>query len=289
MLNIQEVFSFVSVAKEGSFTKASTKTGQPKSTISRHVQNLEERLALNLFQRTTRRLELTAAGEDFFRQSEKLISDFENLEHSFLSQNPKIEGTLRITCPVEVGVCLLPEKIQSFQVKHPDVEFELILDDSQLDLIASKIDLALRGGSLKDSSMISKKHLTSEFRLYCSPSYLKANPNIDSKGGIQQAHFLDFTNRPIHKMIFTKAGQKLKIHPKITTVTNSLRMSMEMAKKGLGVCLLPNFMGEHESQHKKLTQVLEGWGSGMEPLQIIYPAQKHLSLKVREFINHLSY
>lgn len=290
MLNIQEIFSFVAVVKTGSFTKASKSTGLPKSTLSRHVQTLEERLALTLFQRTTRRLELTKAGEDFFNQSRNLVTEFENLEHHFRSQSAKVEGTIRITCPVEVGVCVLPPILKSFQMKYPRVDFQLALEDETVNLIDSKMDVAIRAGHLQDSSLIARQIGQSQFQLYCSPEYLNKYSELNSPSKIEKAQFIEFSSKPLSKVILMneKTKKTMDLKAKHCTQSNSLRMSMELAAHGLGVCLLPKFMGDLEVGSGRLSLVLEGWATEPHPLQIVYPAQRQLSLKLRKFIDHMT-
>lgn len=287
MLNLNEVFSFIEVAKAQGFSEASRKTGLPKSTLSRHVQNLEERLAINLFQRSTRRLKLTPAGEDFFRKAHSLTVDFESLERQFQSRSQKVEGVLRITCAVEVGVYLLPPILKSFKRLHPGVEFDLLLSDETTNLIDAKIDVALRAGALQDSSFICRKVLDSNFRLFAHPDLVS---HIESswKTKREEIPLINFTTKPFSQMTFVNKGKRLRFTHSPSFSSNSLRMSAELASMKLGMCALPSFIGEAcMHQHGNLHPVLRDWETASHALHIVYVAQTHLPRRVRLFIDHL--
>lgn len=286
MLNLQEIFSFIEVAKAQGFSNASRKTGLPKSTLSRHVQNLEERLALNLFQRSTRRLQLTPAGEDFFRKAQALAGGFENLERQFQSQSKKIDGLLRITCAVEVGVFLLPPVLNSFRLSHPEIDFDLHLSDQSTNLIDSKIDVAIRAGFLEDSSIICKKILDTNFKLFAHADFKNQWESL-AKGKRAQIPLIEFTTKPFAQLIFMNEGKKLVFNHSPRFFSNSLRMSAELAMLGAGICALPSFMGDRYVEQGRLAPIFSEWGTTPHPLHLLYLDQTHLPLRVRLFIDHL--
>jgi DNA-binding transcriptional LysR family regulator len=279
MLNLDEIFSFIEVAKAQGFSEASRVTRLPKSTLSRHVQNLEERLALHLFHRSTRRLKLTQAGEDFFRKAQSLTEQFENLERQFQTQNEKAEGLIRITCPVEVGAFILPPIFRAFKTEHPLVEFDLLLSDDITNLIESRIDVALRGGVLKDSSIICRKVFESQFKVYGHPSLKK---------DLKTVSLIDYTNRPFEKLEFQIKGKKFVFGQKPVLRSNSLRMNAEWAAQGLGACALPSFMGEVYESERKLVCLSKDLGTVIQPMHLLYLSQSHLPLRVRLFIDYLT-
>lgn len=286
MLNLDEISSFLLVAKAMGFTKASLESGLPKSTLSRHVQNLEERLALNLFQRSTRRLKLTPAGEDFFSKAQSLVVDFESLEKQFQSQSQKAEGSIKITCPVEVGVDLLPRILKKFKEQHPRVSFDLDLNDQTANLIESKIDLALRAGALEDSSIICKKLLTSTFKLFASQS-LFDKCELTKLKNLEKAPLIEYERKPFNKLKLIYRKKEIYLNQAACFKSNSLRMNAEMAISGIGVCALPQFMGLCYVKSGKLVSVCNDLGTQRDHLHLLYPAQAHLPHRVRLFIDHL--
>lgn len=283
MLNIQEIFSFLEVSKAGGFTAASQKTGWPKSTLSRHVQNLESQLALNLFQRSTRKLKLTTAGEDLFRKAQGLMIELEGLERQFQDRNQKVEGLIRITCAVETSVFLLPSLLASFQRKYPLVHFDLQLSDEAQNLIDARLDIALRSGFLSDSSVICKKLLENKFCLYGHPK--KVLPFAKQKNN--EIPLVDFETKPFQSLTFYHNKKSLRFLQPPRISTNSLRMTAELAAQGVGLCALPAFMGDKYVQQGKLSSFKPDWSSQAQPLHILYPAQSHLPMRVRLFIDHL--
>lgn len=287
MLNLNEVFSFIEVAKAQGFSEASRKTGLPKSTLSRHVQNLEERLAINLFQRSTRRLKLTPAGESFFRKAHSLAVDLESLERQFQSQSQKVEGLIRLTSSVEGGVYLLPRVLKSFKELYPGVDFDLHLSDETTNLIDAKIDVALRGGALQDSSFICRRIFDSSFKLYTHPE-LVASVEKTWKHNRDEIPLIDFTTKPFSQMTFVTKGKRFRFTQPPKYVSNSLRMSAELASLKLGVCALPQFIGEGCMQHQRaLAPVLKDLEAAAGSLYVVYVAQAHLPRRVRLFIDHL--
>lgn len=286
MLNLDEISSFLLVAKAAGFTKASLESGLPKSTLSRHVQNLEERLALNLFQRSTRRLKLTAAGEDFFKKAQGLVAEFENLEKQFQSQSQKAEGSIKITCPVEVGVDLLPSILKTFKKKHPNVSFDLDLNDQTTNLIESKIDLAIRAGALEDSSIICKKLLTSTFKIFASQKMIHEY-NLSHLKNLHSAPLIEYERKPFSKLKLLHRKKEVSLTQTPCFRSNSLRINAEMATAGIGVCALPYFMGVRYVQSGKLNTVYSELGTAMDHLHLLYPSQAHLPYRVRLFIDHL--
>jgi DNA-binding transcriptional LysR family regulator len=281
LLNLQEIFSFIEVAKENGFSKASQKTGLPKSTLSRHVQSLEERLALNLFQRTTRKLTLTPAGEDFFRQAQSLTNALETLEKNFSHRSQKVEGLIRMTCPRDMAGMMLAPSIHSFKQLYPHVRFELVLSDERTDLIDARMDLALRAGKLSDSSFIAKKIMEVQFCLYCARDFSCEEENKD------HLPLIDFSRRPFERLVFKSPTRKFTLKQTPIVLTNSLVANAELAAQGMGVCALPSYMGDKYVEEKKLKPFLAECAAMIEPVHVIYPAQAHLPKRVRLFIDHL--
>src|SRR5207253_8088426 len=156
-IDLNQILIFIKVVETGSFTKAAELLKQPKSRISRRLAALEKSLGTQLIYRTTRQMQLTETGKDYFRRCSPLIQDLENANNAMTTHAEEISGVLRITAPEDYGKMILAPLIDDFIKKHPKVKAEVILSGAYLDLVQESIDIAIRIGNLKDASMKSKR------------------------------------------------------------------------------------------------------------------------------------
>lgn len=156
-MNLNEIAVYVKVVETGSFSGAAKALDMPKSTVSSWVSSLEKRLGVTLIRRTTRKLHITEAGQLYYKQCLAAISQIMTAEEEVSQGQTAPQGLLRITAPVELGGAILPSVIEEFGKKYPSVELEVILTDRTIDLVSEGIDIGIRTGNLKDSSLIAKK------------------------------------------------------------------------------------------------------------------------------------
>ncbi len=173
-MDLNEIIIFVKVVEAGSFAGAARRLDVPKSTVSAKVSALERRLGVTLIRRTTRKLFVTEAGQEYFQQCLRSLQQISAAEEQVAQRQSIPQGLLRITAPVELGGTLLPSVITEFQKQYADVKLEVILTDRMVDLVSEGIDLSLRAGDLKDSSLIAKKLGSVYFAPFASPKYLKS-------------------------------------------------------------------------------------------------------------------
>ncbi|MBC7395936.1 MAG: LysR family transcriptional regulator, partial [Bdellovibrionales bacterium] len=163
-MDLNEIQYFKHVAECGSFTKASAQTKIPKSTLSRKVSDLEVRLGVSLFRRTTRQVVLTEVGQEYFRICQKAMAELEAGSILAGSEGAHPRGKLRIAAPLDIASTLIAGVTAEFCQKYPDIELEFLLDDRVVDLLEDKIDVAIRAGVMPDSSLKSQKLGSSEFQ-----------------------------------------------------------------------------------------------------------------------------
>ena len=155
---MDEILVFVKVVEGGSFSAAARRLGMPKTTVSAKVAGLERRLGVNLIQRTTRKLRMTEAGEQYFHHCAIAIREVELGEAALQSAKGKPSGVLKITAPVDLGHTILPRIARAYAAKYPDVSLELIVTNRTVDLVGEGVDLAIRSETvLKDSSLIARR------------------------------------------------------------------------------------------------------------------------------------
>ena len=283
-MDLNEIAIFVKVVEAGSFAKASAQLDMPKSTVSTKVSALEKRLGVTLIRRTTRKLFVTDAGLAYHQQCLQALNQLTLADEQVTQTQSTPQGLLRITAPVELGGALLPSVIEQFQKLYPEVQLEIILSDRTVDLVADGIDLAIRAGDLKDSTLIAKKIGSVYFAPFASPKYIKANGEPKSPKELQSHQCLQFTplGSESWKLNSSKGTQTIQLPKKL--MMNDLNLVKSLAVSGMGVALMPTFYCYAETGNKKLVRILEDWKSESRPVHFVYAHQAFVPKKLSAFL-----
>ncbi|WP_413288830.1 LysR substrate-binding domain-containing protein [Bdellovibrio sp. HCB337] len=284
-MDLNEVAVFIKVIQEGSFSQAAKKLGMPNSTVSHKVSSLEKRLGATLIQRTTRKLLVTPAGQAYFKRCMQGLEEIEAAESELLISKGEPQGLLRITGPVELGSTILPEIISQYTTKYPKVRTEVILTERYVDLLSEGVDLAIRAGELKDSSLIAKKIGSVCFVLVASPKYLKVRGSPSHPRELRQHRCLQHTPMGIEewKLTSTKGAFNVPLPGQI--ISNDLKMIKLMALRGDGIALLPNHICYSEVANGKLVRILPEWHTNNNPIHFVYPSQRFVTPKLSFFMD----
>ena len=283
-MDLNEISVFIKVIQAGSFTKASLELDMPISTVSFKVSALEKRLGVTLIKRTTRRLHITPIGQSYFQKCLEGLDEIRKAETELLAFQAEPSGQLRITAPVQLGLTLLPNLISSYLQKYPSVSVDVILNDQRVDLLADGIDLAIRAGELKDSSLISKKLGSVYFALFASPKYLKTNGTPSSAKELSSHKLIEFGPMSDGHWNLIRDGKAIKIATPRKIRVNDLSLASELAIEGNGIALLPAFYGHSTGQAGKLVRVLAPCHSEKTPVHFVYPAHRFVMPKLSSFI-----
>jgi DNA-binding transcriptional LysR family regulator len=283
-MDLNEIAIFIQVAQTGSFTQAAKNLQMPKSTVSSKISALEKRLGVTLLQRTTRKLNITAAGQTYFKRCLRGLEEIKGGELEIASIQGEPQGLLRITAPVEMGSSMLPDLVTAFTRKYPKVSIEVILTDRTVDLLAESIDLAIRGGVLEDSSLIAKKLGSDYFAPFASPQYLKAKGEPAHPRDLRSHDCIQFTALGTEVWEMTSSKGTLQVPMAGRIFLNDLNMVRTLAVQGNGIALLPTFLCYPEVKAKKLVRILPEWKSGAAPVHFVYPAQRYATPKLNAFI-----
>jgi DNA-binding transcriptional LysR family regulator len=285
-MDLNELQIFVRVVQAGSFSQAAKSLDMPNSTVSAKISSLEKRLGVTLLHRTTRKLNVTQAGEVFFAKCLSAIEDLRGAEEE-LSQNQSApQGNLKVTAPAVLGSSLLPEVITRFLTQFPKMNIELILSDRAEDLITAGIDLAIRAGDLKDSSLVAKKIGVSYFAPFATAAYLKTHGTPAHPKDLRSHCCLQFS--PMGKEsweLISKSKQKVIVPLPSKVVIDDLNAIKELTLANQGIALLPTFTCGPELKKNKLIRVLPDWRSDVRPLNFLYPPQKFVAPKVHAFMD----
>jgi DNA-binding transcriptional LysR family regulator len=282
-------------AELGSFSKAAAEIGVKVSSVSRAVAGLEADLGAALFNRSTRRLNLTEVGRTFFESARRILADVEAARLEAASLNRRPQGLLRIELPTAFGrrhvMPLLPE----FLTRYSDIRVEATLSDETVDLIAAGADLAVRIGALADSSLVARR-LAPHRRILCAaPAYLARAEAVVAPADLRRQECLVFTRQPGPHWYFRAPGSETlePVEPRGRLHCNDSEALLGAALAGLGIALLPAWLAGPDLASDRLTALLAGWQASMAPgpergIWAVYPPKKVVSPKVRVFLDFLA-
>lgn len=282
--------TFVQVAESQSFSEAARRLRVAKSAVSRGVSALEAELGARLFQRTTRSLTLTEAGRGYFERATRILADLAeaNLAVSHLQSAPR--GLLRVSAPVSFGVLHLAPALPDFLEHFPEVRIDFSLSDRFVDLVDEGFDVAIRIGALEDSSLIVRK-LTTTRRVVCaSPDYFKARGMPMTPDDLRHHDCLSNSNIAASRewRFRTQDGKPWPVEVKGRLSANNGDMLRVAALRGLGIVNLPTFFVGRDLQSGLLATTLDDFVPQDAVLSALYPQSRHLSPKVRAFVDFLA-
>lgn len=289
MLNLQRVATFTAVVEAGSFTAAAAKLGQTKAVVSFHLRQLEAELGIALLLRTTRRLALTEAGENFYRRGKALLQEAENILEDAQRHHQELTGELRITSTPEYGAGFVVPALAAFSQKHPQLRIRHVSSSQQADLIAEGFDMGIRLGTLADSSY--RAALIQRFAILpvAAPEWIEQHP-VASLEALAKAEWI------IHERLPTPYHWQLKHEEKAVSLTlagkarlsaDSAAALLAFALAGNGVALLPDWLVEPALQNGTLRQLLPEYQFPAQGIYAVYPDTRHLPEKARAFIDFL--
>jgi DNA-binding transcriptional LysR family regulator len=289
-MDLNEIQALVAVARAGSFTAAGKQLGVPKSTLSRQVSRLEDRLRVQLLHRTTRSLALTEAGQGYYARCLHAIEQIEDAERFALDLNERPSGTLRVAMSYDSAMLFISPLLPEFHQRYPDVHLDIDMNQRSVDLIEEGFDVALRGGTLPDSNLIARRLGHSALVLAATPAYLDANGRPQELAALAEHKMI-----MLRQMMKLMGGLRLKgpdgpmsVSLEPWLMANDFELLRKAAVAGLGIGLLECNLIRSDLQCDRLELVLPdhsfGEGGG---IFAIYPATHHLTPKVRAFVDFL--
>lgn len=283
--DLNQTLYFVTVVEANSYTKAAQRLGIPKSTLSRNIQALENRLNLRLLNRSTRTLSLTKAGEAYFTQNQPLIQGLQTAHAQILDYQNNLQGHLKITMPTEIGTNFLGEILPTFMNRYPQIKLEIDFSTVNQDLIANGFDLAIRiNQQLEDSTYIAKRLATPSLALYASPAYLASHPKIKTLQDLK-THTHILSKNDYKYLHFIGAEPAFQEHYQVCS--NSLTFNKSLCIQGMGIALLPKILCQQELQYNLLQPVLPQHALEKTNMFAVYPSRRHPSRALTTFLSFL--
>jgi len=290
MDRFEEMRTFITVVKQGSLTAAADKLDIAKSAISRRLADLEERLGVQLLNRTTRKINLTESGQQYYQHCLHILTDLEEAELSVSSEHAQLKGTIRIAAPLSFGVKHLSPLMNQFLLQHQGLTLDLDFNDSMVNIIEEGVDLALRIGQLADSSYKARR-LAPIKRIICaSPEYLEEHGTPETAADLKHHLKLSYSNVSDAQLWqFTEPdGSQTTIHAEYRMKANNGDMLLKAAIDGLGITTMPTFISYKAIQQGLLIPILTDYQLSEIALYAVYPDQRHLPQRVRVFIDYLA-
>jgi DNA-binding transcriptional LysR family regulator len=286
---IAAIQAFVRVVEAGSFARASKRLHSSTSSVSRQVAALEQHLGARLLNRTTRKLSLTEGGQAFYERSVQLLAELEEAEQLAGATAATPRGTIRLTCPRTLASQQVAPIIARFAARHPNVRFDVTVSDGLVDLVEEGFDLAIRVGRVGAEGLVARRLGQMRLMLAASPAYLRSKraPRVPSDLAGHRALTYAYAGTPHLWHLIGPDGTEHDVRVAGPLIANSGELLVASAAAGLGLVMAPEFMLESELATGNLVRVLPGYEGPLLDAWAVYPSRRHLSAKVRLFVDHL--
>jgi len=279
---------FVKVVESKSFSEAAEKLGISPSAVSKKISRLEDRLGVQLLNRTTRRLGLTEAGAAFYERSARILTEVEEAEALVSTLRKAPHGLLRVAVPMLLGQMQIAPLAAPFLTRFPDMRLELVFMDRAADLIEEGLDVAIRVDDLPDSTLVARR-LAPHRRVLCgAPAYFEKNGVPQTPEELVRHNCLTYgPHHPSREWFFNTATGRRAVDVRGTFLTNNAEGLRQAALGGLGMALLPTFLVGGDLSAGLLRPVLSEYVSADTAIYAVYPQHRHQSPKVRAFVDFM--
>lgn len=294
-MDLNDIVVFTKVVETKSFTGAAEALGLPKSTVSRKLAQLEERLGVRLVQRTTRKLALTEIGEAYYERCSRIVADIAAAEQLVTDMQSTPRGRLRITAPLDFSTRFLGEIVAEFLAQHPEINVELEGTDRVVDLIEESFDLAVRFGPMPESTLIARRLCSLHLVLCASPAYLERRgtpAQIDELDEHDHVLFTPASRNQTWTLVGPSANgggeQSYDFGRPARLASNNYGAVVDVARAGIGIALISEFMVTEELTSGALVRVLPEWQSRPTDVHAVYPARQNVPPRLTLFLEHLA-
>ncbi|QBG35384.1 LysR substrate-binding domain-containing protein [Litorilituus sediminis] len=280
----QGISEFVAVAEHASFTLAAKALAISTAQVSRQVNELEQRLNVKLFYRTTRKVSLTYEGDIFFQHCRQVLDNLKDAENALADLQKKPQGKIKLTAPVTYGEQKILPLINDFALSYPEISIDAHLSNQRLNLVDEGFDLAIRIGKLKDSSLMATKLTQRKVFLCASAQYLQTYGTPHSLNELRQHNCL-LASRDYWR--FHQNGKEVTMRINGSLRYNNGKALVDAALKGLGIVQLPDYYVIDYLESAQLISILDNYQEPDEVVWAIHPYNRQLSPKVRLLLDYL--
>ncbi|MBC7990763.1 MAG: LysR family transcriptional regulator [Luteimonas sp.] len=281
--------SFARVVEAGSFTKAADTLNVSKASVTKLVQQLEARLRVKLLNRTTRRVQLTPDGSAYYERVVRLLADMDDAETSLSSALASPRGRLRVDVPSPLAHMVLIPALPAFYARFPDIQIDMGVSDRMVDLIGDNVDCVVRGGELTDQSLMARRIGELQFVVCAAPSYVnRVGAPLHPKELADPQHhvvgFLSSRTGQIIRLAMQRDDERIDVPARYLLAVDDGNAYLSAGLAGLGVLSLPHYMAQAHLARGELVRLFERWHLDAMPLYVAFRPNRHVSAKLRAFI-----
>ncbi|MDO9135418.1 LysR family transcriptional regulator [Hydrogenophaga sp.] len=282
--------AFARVVEAGSFTKAAQTLHMSKTTVTQLVQQLEARLRVKLLNRTTRQVKVTADGAAYYERVVRLLADMEDADTSLSSAVASPRGRLRVDVPSPLARLILMPALPAFHARYPEIELHMGVSDRMVDLIGDNVDCVLRGGEITDPSLIARHVGDLQIGVYAAPSYLERVGTPLHPGELEDTHhrtagYLRARSGTVAPMGLQRDGERIEVQGRHVVAVDDGNAYLAAGVAGMGVLWLPQYMAKDHAARGELVPLFDGWHVDAMPMYVAFPPNRHVSAKLRAFID----
>ena len=282
--------AFARVVEAGSFTRAAETLSMSKTTVTQLVQQLEARLRVKLLNRTTRKLSVTADGAAYYERVVRLLADMDDAETSLSSASALPRGHLRVDVPSPLARMILVPALPAFYARYPDIQLDMGVSDRTVDVIGDNVDCVVRGGELTDRSLMARRVGDLQLGVYAAPRYLEL------AGTPLHPRELEDTHHHIVGFLWSRSGktfpyamwlgeERIEVQGRYMLSVDDGNAYLTAGLAGLGILWLPDYMAKAHLAGGELVRLFDGWQLDSMPLYVAFPPNRHVSAKLRVFID----
>lgn len=289
MDRLTSIAVFVAAAEDGSLSSAARRFGLSASMAGKHVSSIETDLGVRLMQRSTRKLHLTDVGQAYFTRCKRILEEYEDANREAGDAQQSVQGVLRVAAPITFGAMHLGPVVASYMAQHPRVGVEVMLNDRYVDLLAEGIDVAIRIGRLLDSDLVARRLAPCRMVVCAAPGFLERHGVPRTVQDLRRSPRLAFSEA-ISSGDWTLSdpdGRTHVIDGPIRMAANNTEMLLAAALAGSGVTYGPSFVFGRAIAAGELVALLPDHQPTELNIYAVYPTRRHVSLKLRSFVEHL--
>ena len=291
MNKLQAMEVFVQVVDAGGFTRAAENMQLPKATVSTLVQGLEQALAVKLLHRTTRQVSVTSDGAAYYERCLRILADVREAEESLSNNRASPSGRLRVDVGTAMATDIIIPSLPDFFARYPDIRLDLGCSDRPIDLIEEGVDCAIRGGELPDSALIARRIGVLNFCTAATPAYFAKYGRPKHPRDLVDHRCINYFSSKTGKTYewdFVRGDETILIPAPACLAVNDSMAYMAAGLNGLGMIQMATYKVEPMIASGQMELVLEDWTSMPLPVNVVYPQNRHLSAKVRVFVEWIA-
>ncbi|TCL07499.1 LysR family transcriptional regulator [Sodalis ligni] len=289
MNKLQAMEVFIQVVDTGGFTRASENLRLPKATVTTLIQALETSLSVKLLNRTTRHVSVTADGAAYYERCIRILSDVRDAEDSLIRNRLSPSGRLRVDAPTGLASDVIIPALPQFFELYPDIQLELGCSDRQVDLVEEGVDCAIRGGRrLADSRLVARRVGTMNYITCASPAYLKRHGRPMHPDELVHHRCVNYFSTRTGKVFdwyFTRNDERVQVALSSHIAVSDSYAYTAAGLSGLGIIQMADFLMAHMIRDGRFVSILDDWTNEPLPIHVVYPQNRHLSAKVRVFVD----